>query len=108
MEEALIKVIEEVFIGRQIKLCYFHLSHSIMHRVHNNIYEDLFERIASSKTLILSCKASSFIKPEFVNHVFYRLKEDVDDIDDAILKDFYAYFEKEYILNYDTNMWNYY
>jgi len=79
-----------------------------MHRINNNIYKELFERLASAKCLILSCKALSFIKPEFVNFVFYRLKEDVDDIDEAALTDFYKYFEKEYILNYDTNMWNYY
>ena len=108
MEEALIKAIEETFIGTEIKLCYFHLSQVIMHRINNNVYKELFERIASSKSLILSCKALSFIKPEFVNFVFYRLKEDVDDIDDDALTDFYNYFEKEYILNYDANMWNYY
>ena len=79
-----------------------------MHRINNNVYKELFERIASSKSLILSCKALSFIKPEFVNFVFYRLKEDVDDIDDEALTDFYNYFEKEYILNYDVNNWNYY
>ena len=108
MEEALIKAIEETFIATQIKLCYFHLSQVIMHRINNNIYKELFKRIVSSKSLILSCKALSFIKPEFVNLVFYLLKEGVDDIVDSTLKDFYNYFEKEYILNYDTNMWNYY
>ena len=99
MEEALIKAIEEILIGMHIKLSYFHLSLSIMCRINNNIYEDLFERIASYKTLILSWKALSFIKPVFATFVFYRLKEDVDDIDDATLKDFYDYFENEYILN---------
>ena len=79
-----------------------------MRRIHNSIYEDLFQRIAFSKTLIFSCKALSFIKPEFVFHVFYRLKEDVEDINDPILNDFYIYFEKEYILNYDADNWNYY
>ena len=108
MEEALIKVIEETFIGTQIKLFNFHLSQVIMNRINNNLYKELFERIASAKCLILSCKALSFIRPEFVNFVFYRLKEDVDDIDDDALTDFYKYFEKEYILNYDTKMWNYY
>ena len=62
----------------------------------NNIYKELFERIASSKSLISSCKALSFIKPKFVNFVFYRLKEDIDDkINDASLTDLYNYFEKE-------------
>ena len=79
-----------------------------MRRIHNTVYEDLFQRIAGSKTLILSCKALSFIKPEFVFDVFYRLKEDVEDINDPILNDFYIYFEKEYILNYDVDNWNYY
>ena len=60
-----------------------------------------------SKCLILSCKALSFIKPEFVNFLFYWLKKDVDDIDEAKLKDFHNCFEKRYILNYDANIWNY-
>ena len=47
-------------------------------------------------------------KPEFVFDVFYRLKEDVEDINDPILNDFYIYPEKEYILNYDVDNWNYY
>ena len=79
-----------------------------MIRIQNNIYEDLFQRIAVSKTLILSCKALSFIKPEFVFDVFYRLKEDVKGINDPILNEFYIYFEKEYILNYEVDNWNYY
>ena len=63
MEEALIKAIKEIITDTKIKLCYFHFSQSIMRRIHNSIYEDLFQRIAVSKTLILSCKALSFIKP---------------------------------------------
>ena len=79
-----------------------------MRRIHNNIYEDLFQKIAVSKTLILSCKALFFFKFEFVFNVFYRLKEDVEDINDPILNYFYIYFEKEYILNYEVDNWNYY
>lgn len=36
------------------------------------------------------------------------IKRRCHDIDVSTLKEFYDYFEKEYILNYDTNMWNYY
>ena len=93
IEEALIKAIKEIITDTKIKLCYFHFSQSIMRRMHNTIYEDLFQRIPVSKTLILSCEALSFIKPEFVFDVFYRLKEDVEDINDSILNDFYN-FEK--------------
>lgn len=57
-------------------------------RKNNNFYKDLFYRVVIAKTLILSYKALSFIKPEFVNDVFYRLKEDVDDINEALLIDF--------------------
>ena len=32
----------------------------------------------------------------------------MEDINDPILNDFYIYFEKEYILNYDVDNWNYY
>ena len=79
-----------------------------MRKIHNNIYKDLFQKIAVSKTLILSCKVLSFIKFEFVFNVFYQLKEDVEDINDPILNDFYIYFEKEYILNYKVDNCNYY
>ena len=103
MEEALLKAIKEIIINTKIKLCYFHFSQSIMRRIHNNIYKDLFQRIAVSKTLILSCKVLSFIKFEFVFNVCYRLKEDVEDINEPILNDFYIYFEKEYILNYEVD-----
>ena len=53
MEEALLKAIKEIIINAKIKLCYFHFSQSIMRRIHNNIYEDLYQRISVSKTLIL-------------------------------------------------------
>ena len=85
MEEALIKAIKEIITDTHIKLCYFHISQSFMRRMHNTIYEGLFQRIAGSKTLVLSCKALAFIKTEFVNDVFFRLKEDVEDINDQIL-----------------------
>ena len=54
MEEALLKAIKEIIINTKIKLCYFHISQSIMRRIYDNIYEDLYQRIEVSKTLILS------------------------------------------------------
>ena len=64
IEKTLIKPIKETFIDTQIRLYYFHLSQVLMHRINNNINKELFERIAFSKSLILSCKALSFIKPD--------------------------------------------
>ena len=52
MEEAFIKAIKEIITDTKIKLCYFHFPQSIMRRIHNTIYEDLFQRIPVSKTLI--------------------------------------------------------
>ena len=49
--------IKEIITDTNIKLCYFHFPQSIMRRINNTIYEDLFQRIPVSKTLILSCKA---------------------------------------------------
>ena len=56
MEEVLIKAIKEIITDTKIKLCYFHFSESIMRRIHNSIYEDLFQRLPFPKTLI------SFVK----------------------------------------------
>ena len=105
MEEALIKAIKEIITDTQNKLCYFHFSQSYMRRMHNSIYNNLFKIFVDSKALILSCKALAFIKTEFINDVFYRLKENVAPI---LNDDFYNYFEKEYVLNYDAENWNYY
>ena len=66
MEKALIKAIKEIIIDTKLKLCYFQFSQTIMRRIHITIYMDLFQRIPVSKALILSCKALSIIKPEFV------------------------------------------
>ena len=49
----------------EIKICYFHFSQAIMRKINNHFYEDLFQNIPNAKTLILSCKALAFIKPEF-------------------------------------------
>jgi len=58
-------------------------------KINNIFYKDLFDNISIDKTLILSYKALSFIKPEFINKVFYRLIEDVDDINEALIKRFF-------------------
>jgi hypothetical protein len=108
MELGLIKAVEEIMSKTKIKICYFHFSQALMRKINNHFYEDLFQNIPNAKTLILSCKALSFIKPEFVNDVFYRLKEDVDDLNDPLLNDFYKYFESEYIFTFDSEKWNYY
>ena len=108
MEEGLIRAIQDKMKDTKIKLCYFHFSQALMRKINNNFYEDLFQRVLSAKTLILSCKGLAFIKPEFVNDVFYRLKEDVEDLNEPLLNNFYIYFEKEYILNFTYEKWNYF
>lgn len=80
MEEGLVRAIEDTMKNKKIKLCYFHFSRAIMRKLNNKFYEKLFQRVLGAKVLILSCKGLSFIKPEFVNDVLYRLKEDADDL----------------------------
>lgn len=108
MEEGLIKAVEDIMVNTKIKLCYYHFSQALIRKINNNFYDDIFQRIPISKTLILSCKALCFIKSEFVNDAFYRLKEDVNDLDEPLLNDFYKYSEKEYICNFESENWNYY
>ena len=49
-----------------------------MRKINNIFYRELFSRLPNAKTLILSYKALSFIRPEFVNHVYYLLTEDFE------------------------------
>ena len=62
-------------------------------KIINNFYGGLFSRLPNSKALFLSFKTLSFIRPKFLNHVFYRLKENVDKLNEQLLTDFYEYFK---------------
>ena len=52
MEETLLKAINEIITNTKIKLCYYHFSQSIMKRIHNTIYEDLFQFLFSIFSLL--------------------------------------------------------
>ena len=112
-ERACINAAKSTFPDAEVKGCYFHLSQSLIRKIHAVGLKIAFESNVDTKLMLKSLAALAFVPPEEVRDVFDQLAAtfpDEDGFNDVLTYFFSTYIEGAAGRNpqFPLNTWNHY
>ncbi|KAG4090073.1 hypothetical protein H8356DRAFT_1431463 [Neocallimastix lanati (nom. inval.)] len=106
-EKAVSNAAQKVFINANIKYCIWHFKRALEIKK-KELCGDKVEKIKDLYIYYNNISNFPFINPEYIYDIYSKIKSECQEHNYVQFLEFLEYFKKTYLINYETENWNYY
>ncbi|KAL6598032.1 hypothetical protein U3516DRAFT_787049 [Neocallimastix sp. 'constans'] len=100
---------QKVFINANIKYCIWHFKRALeIKKKKKELCGDKVEKIKDLYIYYNNISNFPFINPEYIYDIYSKIKSECQEHNYVQFLEFLEYFKKTYLINYETENWNYY
>ncbi|KAG4105522.1 hypothetical protein H8356DRAFT_1405877 [Neocallimastix lanati (nom. inval.)] len=106
-EKAVSNAAQKVFINANIKYCIWHFKRALEIKK-KELCGDKVEKIKDLYIYYNNISNFPFINPEYIYDLYSKIKSECQEHNYVQFLEFLEYFKKTYLINFETENWNYY
>ncbi|KAG4089278.1 hypothetical protein H8356DRAFT_1432174 [Neocallimastix lanati (nom. inval.)] len=106
-EKAVSNAAQKVFINANIKYCIWHFKRALEIKK-KELCGDKVEKIKDLYIYYNNISNFPFINPEYIYDIYSKIKSECQEHNYVQFLEFLEYFKKTYLINFETENWNYY